>query len=109
VTKLAEEEVGERGGRPLTIFFALRLAWRKPRKVILFALAGMWEGEEISHWRGKDECYKMARADDRVWEKDSDAMMRAVVLHHARIWPSSSELQLVEPNIVMGDAVRFDG
>lgn len=49
------------------------------------------------------------KCDDRVWERDSDAMMRAVVHHHARLWPSSSELQLVDPNIVMGDGVRFDG
>lgn len=49
MTKLPVEEVGERGVRALAIFFALRLAWRKPRKVMLFALAGMWEGEEIAH------------------------------------------------------------
>jgi len=38
-TKLpGEGGVGGRGGRMLTIFFALRLAWRKLRKYIIFAL-----------------------------------------------------------------------
>lgn len=38
-TKLpGEGGVGGRGGRMLTIFLALRLAWRKLRKYITFAL-----------------------------------------------------------------------
>ena len=47
-TKLPEEGIWEREARALTIFFALRLTWRKPRKVMLFALAGMLEGEETA-------------------------------------------------------------
>ena len=66
-------------------------------------------GGRFSSLERKDERYKTARVDDRVWEKDSNAMMRAVVHQHARIRPSSSELQLVVPNIVMGDGIRFDG
>jgi hypothetical protein len=46
--KLPEEVDCEGGGRALTFFFALRLAWRKPRKAMLFAL-GIWVGEEIAH------------------------------------------------------------
>jgi len=48
--------VGGRGERTLTIFFALRLAWRKLRKDMLFALQDEdVEGKETPRLR---ECNK---------------------------------------------------
>lgn len=48
-----EGGVGGRRERTLTIFFALRLAWRNPRKDMLCAPVGVWKENKIAQKRGE--------------------------------------------------------
>lgn len=71
-TKLSGEGAGKRRERALTIFLALRLAWRNPRKVILRPSRDV-EGEKRCAVRGRDlGDIKRPRAAVRVWENDLD-------------------------------------
>ena len=63
--------VGGRGDRTLTIFFALRLAWRKLRKFMLLAPTwrGCERGRETSYQTECNKRYKVGPTSG-TWEND---------------------------------------